>query len=650
MTSLNRHQDFGRLPSAAPCWALQGMAIENAHRRSAAHGLGESAESSFIPLGQSDLSRRIEQNRLMHTHALPVMENLYQQIADNHNMVILADASGLILHSLGDQDFVEKADRVALKPGMLWSEKNQGTNAIGTALFDRLPTQVHGSEHYLRANRFLSCCAAPIFDHNANVIGVLDVSGDQSRVDRHTMALVKMSVQMIENQVFAAAFPDADMLHFSSRPEFIGTLMHGVIAFTPGGRILAANRCALGQLGMTLPALQAHGMASLFGLAMSALRERAAAGGLLQLRLPTGLPIYGRARMRATGGACALVPAVAAGIVHRAPPAPGLRALNTGDPQLATLIDKVSKVLGRHIPILITGETGTGKELLARAIHDDSPCAAGPFVALNCASIPETLIESELFGYEDGAFTGARKKGNTGKILQANGGTLFLDELGDMPLGLQARLLRVLQERRVTPLGSTRSIPVNVELICATHRNLRQLIASGSFREDLYYRVNGLVVKLPPLRERSDLKAIVEQMLAAESAAIPYTLHPAILQAFRQHEWPGNFRQLGSLLRTAVVMVDADHEIGWRHMPDDFLDDLAQMRERGAGSLAGAGASLEQAEHAAILKSLAAHGGNVSASAKALGISRNTLYRKTGAPGSLRRGGPACVEERSNCA
>jgi transcriptional regulator with PAS, ATPase and Fis domain len=252
-----------------------------------------------------------------------------------------------------------------------------------------------------------------------------------------------------------------------------------------------------------------------------------------------------------------------------------LHYLNTGDTQMQRLIDKVGKVLGRDISILITGETGTGKDLLAQAIHNDSPRAGGPFVAVNCASIPETLIESELFGYEDGAFTGARKKGSVGKILQANGGTLFLDEIGDMPVSLQARLLRVLQERVVLPLGSSKSIPVNVAVICATNRNLRDMIARSAFREDLYYRLNGLVVKLPPLRERTDLEIVVNRLLLAESEGQPHKVSAEVMRMFKQHNWPGNFRQLSNLLRTAVVMLgEGEAEIGIEHLPDDFLEDL----------------------------------------------------------------------------
>jgi len=615
--------------------------IETSHQRSQAFGLCPDITPDFSPLPRSDLAELIERNRLLHAHAVPAMETLYQQIINTHNMVILTDAHGVIVHSLGDDDFLEKADRVALKPGVAWSEQSKGTNAIGTAIAEKAATLVHAEQHYLAANHFLTCSAAPITDHLGNVIGVLDVSGDQRSFHKHTMALVRMSALMIENQLFSATFEDAITLHFHARPEFIGTLMEGIASFSPGGRFLSANRNGLFQLGLSFSALQSHTFSSLFGLPVSALFDhyRTAAPGLLNLCLHSGVRVYGRAQLRLANGAHALTDN---NEVTSAPPVAhaanatrrlsGLRYLNTGDAQLQLVIDKVNKVLGRDIPILVMGETGTGKELLAQAIHNDSPRAMGPFVAVNCASIPETLIESELFGYEDGAFTGARKKGSIGKLLQANGGTLFLDEIGDMPFGLQARLLRVLQERMVTPLGSGKSIPVNVELICATNHNLRDRIARGLFREDLYYRLNGLVVKLPPLRERTDLEPVVRKILSTESNGGKYHLSDEVLKLFRKHKWPGNFRQLTNLLRTAIIMAGDEHEICLRHMPDDFLDDIDNCDQVHAGAdtdrLVASGANLEEVEHSVILKSLEAHGGNVSATARALGVSRNTIYRK----------------------
>ncbi|MGN6703776.1 MAG: sigma-54-dependent Fis family transcriptional regulator [Burkholderiaceae bacterium] len=630
--------------------------IEKSHERSAAYGLPRSADPDFSPLGKGDMTLLLEQNRALHAHALPVMETLYEQIVNTHNMVVLTDVNGYIIHTIGDADFMEKADRVALNPGVAWSEESKGTNAIGTAIAEKQPTVVHADQHYLEANRFLTCSAAPIFDVQGSVIGVLDVTGDQRSFHKHTMALVRMSAQMIENQLFSATFADAITLHFHSRPEFIGTLMEGIACFTPGGRFLSASRSGLFQLGLSLSSLQSHTFSSLFGLPISALFDhyRTASPGLLNLCLHNGVRVYARADLRMANNM--FQHAMDASRDKAAEPAPAapsfgaaakgaaageshhgrlssLRYLNTGDAQLGGVIEKVNKVIGRDIPILITGETGTGKELLAQAIHNDSPRKHGPFVAVNCASIPETLIESELFGYEEGAFTGARKKGGIGRILQANGGSLFLDEIGDMPLNLQARLLRVLQERMVTPLGSTKSIPVNVALICATNRNLREMIARNEFREDLYYRLNGLVVKLPPLRERTDLEVVINKLLAVESDGPRYVIAPDIMALFKAHNWPGNFRQLTNLLRTAMVMAGDDHEIRREHLPDDFLEDVAQVAARAPAPAAAppavaASTTLEDMELSVILKSLEAHGGNVSATARALGVSRNTIYRK----------------------
>jgi len=665
-----------------PAFDVKTM-IEKSHQRSVAYGLSQLAPPDFSPIGRSDFSLLLDQNRSLHTHALPVMETLFEQIINTHNMVILTDVNGLILHSLGDDDFLEKANRVALQPGVAWSESSKGTNAIGTAIVEQSSVQVHAHEHFLISNHFLTCSASPIMDHHGNVIGVLDVTGDQCSFHKHTMALVRMSAQMIENQLFLAAFQNAFTLHFNTRPEFIGTLMEGIASFSPSGRFLSANRSGLLQLGLPLPALQSNTFSSLFGLSVSALFDhyRTASPSLLNLCMPSGVHVFGRAQLhqinntfhQSAGLTRASDEIIVNARAEAGTPAgsnsnansdttnssglgnttsasdftssatnsrnnqharrmSGLRYLNTGDPQVSTLIDKVTKVLGRDIPILVVGETGTGKELLAQAIHNDSPRAHGPFVAVNCASIPETLIESELFGYEDGAFTGARKKGSVGKILQANGGTLFLDEIGDMPFSLQARLLRVLQERMVTPLGSTKSITVNVELICATNRNLREMINKGEFREDLYYRLNGLVVKLPPLRERTDIEIVVEKILMAESTSGRYTLSPEIMQLFKQHNWPGNFRQLTNLLRTAIVMADTEHVIQQRHLPDDFLDDIettqSNKQSKNTKWMVSNGNNLEQVEAAVIQQSLESNGGNVSATARALGVSRNTIYRK----------------------
>ena len=327
-----------------------------------------------------------------------------------------------------------------------------------------------------------------------------------------------------------------------------------------------------------------------------------------------------------------------------------LRYLDTGDAQVSAVISKLRMVRGRDIPIMLLGETGTGKDLMAQAIHGDSDRAAKPFVSVNCASIPETLIESELFGYEDGAFTGARKKGAIGKIQQANGGTLFLDEIGDMPKHLQARLLRVLQDRRVSPLGAGKEVEVDIAIVCATNKSLKDMIARGEFREDLYYRLNGLVVRLPALRERTDFDLVVTKIIGSLCDKSPKTALSADVQAmFHAYHWPGNFRQLHNLLRTAVVMVGCEGMIERIHLPDDFLEEMAlqpagQPPLQTTAAIAAAeplaalapgrpvceaaGHSLQDVALSAMARMLRQHQGNVSAAAKALGVSRNTIYRK----------------------
>ncbi|PRE06331.1 sigma-54-dependent Fis family transcriptional regulator [Burkholderia multivorans] len=643
----------------APGWPTP--TIRKSHQRSETFGLQASARPDYDVLSASELALKREQNRVLCVHAMPVMETLHEQIVNTQSMIVLTDAEGLILHSIGDDDFLRRAERVALRPGANWAEDRQGTNAIGTALAELCPMVVHGDQHFLAANHFLTCSSVPILDPYGDVIGVLDVTGDHRSYHQHTMALAKMSVQMIENHLFTTTFQETLQVSFHGRPEFLGTLMEGIVAFTADGRFLSANRSAQFQLGMPLSALRAHTLASLFDVTSAQLidRMRASTEPYVMLNLGNGAVVCARVQFRRAlraegsrpadvhdGGA---VPAARPAAAHGAASLSRLSYLDTGDPQVAAVIAKVRKVIGKDIPVLITGETGTGKELLAQAIHNDSPRRDGPFVAVNCASIPETLIESELFGYEEGAFTGARRKGATGKLLQANGGTLFLDEIGDMPYPRQVRLLRVLQERIVNPLGSTKAIGVDIAIICATHRDLREMIAQNRFREDLYYRLNGLVVRLPPLRDRTDLAVVVQKMLQRETLSgpgrRPLSVAPDVMALFERCAWPGNFRQLANLLRTAAAMVDDDGEIRCEHLPEDFFDDLrcddAQSAQDGvaappvaADPFAAGDARLQDVAACAIAAALARHGGNVSAAARALGVSRNTIYRKMPSAGT----------------
>ncbi|MEN9558905.1 MAG: hypothetical protein RLZZ502_116, partial [Pseudomonadota bacterium] len=570
----------------------QGV-IGDSWQRSLAMGLRESDQPTFDPIAASELSDARGGSQQLMLFAEPVMHTLYDQIMDSESMVVLTDHRGLVLHSIGDDSFLERADKVALKPGVYWSEGRRGTNAVGTALADKLATVVHGDEHYLRINRGLTCSAAPIFDESGEVMGVLDVTGDSRGYSKHTIALVRMSARMIENNLFRRVYHGRLQLAFHPRAEFLGTLVEGLIAFAPDGRVLSANQSALSQLGLSLSSLRTHTALSLFGVSISYLIDR----GERVLTEPISLVMLGKlkvfglpivSRPRRFGLAVAERVEEKTQVSHVIQPKASLEEhikqqkdnpqnlanftdINLGDQTVAQCITRLTRVLNSDISIMLEGETGVGKEWVAQAIHRASNRRDSAFIAVNCASIPEGLIESELFGYEEGAFTGARRKGYVGKIMQANGGTLFLDEIGDMPLPLQARLLRVLQERVVNPLGSSRHHLVDIKVVCATHQRLQEQITARTFREDLYYRLNGLLVRVPPLRERSDLKALSLKILREESGADLH-VHDTVWQVLLQHPWPGNLRQLRNVLRTAVALAGESREIDRSCLSEDFIE------------------------------------------------------------------------------
>jgi len=312
-----------------------------------------------------------------------------------------------------------------------------------------------------------------------------------------------------------------------------------------------------------------------------------------------------------------------------------LEDLDIGDAQVHRAVEKASRIIGLDLPLMVEGESGVGKEMFTRAFHNSGPRRAGPFVAVNCAAIPEQLIESELFGYDEGAFTGARRRGQQGRIVQANGGTLFLDEIGDMPLPLQGRLLRVLQDRQVFPLGSGRAVPVNLSIICATHRDLKQEIREHRFREDLYYRLNGLRIVLPPLRMRTDLSELVQLLAAAERNGREVTISEEVMEIFRKATWPGNIRQLQMTLRTAIALAAGADVVRKEHLPDEFFPDtlpgasnIGVVETMAGASALNVDGSLAKVQSLAIRRALEQANGNISEAARILGVNRKTIYRR----------------------
>ncbi|MCA1909476.1 MAG: sigma-54-dependent Fis family transcriptional regulator [Magnetospirillum sp.] len=605
--------ECGQVPPAG----LVGAVVARSWRRSMEAGLTPWRGLDGAHLSAPDLTRAIDRRRELVTRARPVMEYLHAQTRGSGSMVILADESGVVLDTMGDADFLGRAERVALMPGASWHETHRGTNAIGTALAESAPVSVHGGEHFLEHNSFLTCAAAPVAGPDGRLVGVLDISGHRRGRHPHTAGLVSAAAHMIENRLFEARHEGGLRLRLHPQPDGIGTLAEGLLALDGDGHIVGANRAALALLGLAPSALgqvrvQDRLAVDVDGLLDWGHRRRAApfmADGSHGQRLFLRVEAPPRP-VRAN---------VATPVRHDA-----LAELESGDAQVAQAVAKARKVAGKDIALLLMGESGVGKEVFAQAAHASGPRAAGPFVAVNCAALPEHLIEAELFGYAPGAFTGARRDGSPGRIRQAHGGTLFLDEIGDMPLSMQTRLLRVLQDRQVVPLGGGKAARVDFALMAATHQPLKQAVAEGRFRADLYYRLNGLSLTLPPLRQRGDLQALVARILDDIEPGGGLALSAQVAQAFADYGWPGNIRQLANVLRTACALLDdGDTRIRWQHLPEDLIDDMRAPARPEPGDMG----DLRQVSDAVMERTLAACGGNVSRAAKQLGISRNTLYR-----------------------
>ncbi|CAH0354690.1 sigma-54-dependent Fis family transcriptional regulator [Aquabacterium sp. CECT 9606] len=571
-------------------------------------------------------------------HARPVMDFVAQQMQGSGSLVALSDVRGLLLHSLGDLDFVSRADRVSLRPGALWHEADRGTNAIGTALAERRAVVIHGAEHYLERNSFLTCAAAPVRAPNGQLKGVLDISGDHRGQHPHTFALVRSAARMIEDRLFHARHHRDLIVRLHPQAEGLGGLGEGLLALSSDGWVVGLNTQAQQWLALDDALIGACTLEQATGTRLGLWP----AGKVMQLRLPAMGRLYARLDSHGKETVTLRDSRPTAQTRPNPPSEPAL------DPRVAQAMQRALRVQAQGISVLIQGESGTGKEVFARHLHTEGPRSHKPFVAVNCAALPETLIEAELFGYVGGAFTGARREGSPGRIREADGGTLFLDEIGDMPLPLQARLLRVLQDKVVVPLGGNKPVPVDFVLVSATHRQLKEAIAEGHFREDLYYRLNGLSLTLPALRDRQDFNALVGEVLThitQDMGRAPVErVHPGLMQSLARHPWPGNIRQLHSLLRTACALLDpGDHALDWSHLPDDMAKELQQatplpLAPHGSspslgtipasGILTPAEPNLRKLTAQTIRQVIAASEGNMSLAARQLGISRNTLYRK----------------------
>ena len=565
------------------------------------------------------------------------MQALYQHVAGLGYVVLLTDARGVTVDFLGDLNSDHSLRRAGLYLGANWSEPVAGTCGVGTCISTGQALTVHQGDHFDATHIPLTCTTAPVFDGRGQLNAVLDISAlrsPQSKESQHmALQMVKIYAHHIENASFLRQFKRDWVLRLAASPEFLEVNPDYLLALDAAGRVIGYNRRA--QL-----LLQARVAGPLMGASFERLFN-ARTNDLS--RFLSNCPADRRAITVAGSGEllfllaapppAATRPAAATTAAAAPVPAP-LAALCGGDPALARQIARAARFVNSPIGLLLTGETGSGKEFFAKALHASGERRTRPFVAVNCAAIPEALAESELFGYLPGSFSGAGARAKRGLVQEADGGTLFLDEIGDMTLALQARLLRVLSEREVLPVGATRPVPVNIRVIAATHCNLEALVREGRFRDDLYYRLNGAHLVLPPLRERTDLSWLIARLLAhcgaGDDAAAP-TLSPEAHACLLAYRWPGNLRELHNVIEYARSLC-SQGVIELHDLPDHFgaashLEPLAAPSLSVAALIPPAAAAPAD-EAAQLLQQLSATHWNVAEAARRMGLSRMTLYRR----------------------
>ncbi|MFT4063849.1 sigma-54-dependent Fis family transcriptional regulator [Paraburkholderia sp.] len=562
------------------------------------------------------------------------LTRLHEMIRVADYCVMLSDAHGVTIDYRIDRDRRNDFKHAGLYIGSCWSEREEGTCGIANVLTDLAPITVHKTDHFRAAFTTLTCSASPIFAPTGELIGVLDASAIRSPDNRDSQGLVfqlvRQSASLIEDGYFLNQTAQHWILFGHQNRHFVEAQPEVLIAFDECGNIAAANRKAHESIaGLDGP----RHIDELFDTSDVRLHDVARTDMIVALRLrATGAMLY--ARIRAPMKRAARPAFAARQSELRTDNSLGAmsRFLHSQDERIARNAEVALRIAGKRLPILLLGETGVGKEVFARAVHDSGSRRTRPFVAVNCGAIPEPLIESELFGYAPGAFTGARSRGARGKIALAHSGTLFLDEIGDMPLGLQTRLLRVLAEGEVVPLGGDTPVRVDIDVICATHRDLMQMVEAGSFREDLYYRLNGATLRMPPLRERADIRDVIDAVFNEEAQAAGHVLmlDPQLAERLAAFAWPGNIRQLRNVLRYACAVCDSAR-VELRHVSPDVAAQLACV----AAPVATPAITTDPARRAAadderarIVAALTRCHWRPNAAAQALGMSRATLYRR----------------------
>ncbi len=574
------------------------------------------------------------------------MEQLYKRVSPLGYVLLLTDAQGVTVDYIGNDQWDRDLKRSGLCLGADWNESHAGTCGVGTCIVERTPLTCHQGDHFDSTHIGLTCTTAPLFDPTGDFIGVLDISALSSPSEKPSQHLARhmtvMFAKMVEDANFIRHFGDQWILRLGVDWALVDVSGECMLAFDADGRIVGANSGARHMLAAinddaSAAPVVGHLLTDVFNLTMGDI-WRVARSGTTSDR--TVLSTRRHELFYAMATPPRLAVSKLTQMAERSPAqtaCPALDRLSGDDKQMLRLLDQAKRLVNKKVNILLHGETGTGKELVARALHDSSQRAHKSFVAVNCASIPESLIESELFGYVPGSFTGGRSKGSRGLIQRSSGGTLFLDEIGDMPMHLQTRLLRVLSEGEVMPLGAEMPVPVELTVVAASHRDLRRLIAEGLFREDLYYRLCGATLPLPPLRLRTDKRFVIDRVLQQEGLQFGVDAHISsrALELLLDFAWPGNIRQLRNVIRFALALCEGG-QIESVHLPSELrgeedapaTDSTPRLRETELKSLLPSDVSAGLLQAQTLLLALRKQHWNVTAVANQLDVCRATVYRQ----------------------
>ncbi|GBF32330.1 response regulator of zinc sigma-54-dependent two-component system [Desulfocucumis palustris] len=572
----------------------------------------------------------------------PFMDNIYNFVKGSGFIVILTNNEGLILKTYGDPVIRQKMRSISMEEGICWAESNIGTNAIGTCIIEKKALQVNATEHYCKILHDISGSAAPIFNPRGNLVGVLALIGIYRDSHLHTLGMMVAAVKAIENQL-SYQEAQAGLIEANKYAGTImGTMSEGVLLINREGIIKQINKAGCGILGLRPGEGHGRSAQKVFGEnspLVAALKDGAGYNEReMTLNSKEGEPLRFSSNAMPIIDESGEISGIVVTIreiksVHRlvnrivgAEASFNFENIITGNNKLLAIIDKAKRMAKSHSNILILGESGTGKEMFAQSIHNYSEYSQGPFIVINCGAIPRDLVESELFGYEDGAFTGAKKGGRPGKFELANGGTIFMDEIGDLPIELQPALLRVLQQRQVTRVGGSKVIPVNIRVISATHKDLYQEVQKGNFRLDLFYRLNVLNIKLPNLRDRKDdMAPLVDYFIGKfriRTGSGVEKVSPKTYEIFYNYHWPGNIRELENVIEQALHAARGD-TLEPEHLPENILPKTAPQKEAGKEQM-----SYSDHEAQIIKEALVKFNWNISLTAKNLRIGRSTLYRK----------------------